>query len=229
MCMISEGTFKIFDFHSRDLYGIPDPFAKYVLIHAERLDNLSSVFQSINPTNTTTPFDVKGVKSSLLNTITEHDNHNMRQNQILDERGIKLEKRRQKYKERSETTEAREQRLTKLREMRKNQFSDKREKTLLDKCQRAKQNIISESSEASPTRLLRKREQTKLAVESETAEHREKRLLATYQKKRLAVSKETTEQKEKRLLARRQQRKQAIESETTEQREKKAISKTSTD
>ena len=104
VCMISEGTLKIFDSHSRDLYGITDPFGKCVLIYVERLENLSSFFQNTNPPNTTTPFEVKDVKSSLLNTVTEHDNHDMRQNQILDEREIKLGKRRQKYKERSETT-----------------------------------------------------------------------------------------------------------------------------
>ena len=102
--MISEGMFKIFYSYSRDLYGIPDPFGKCVLIQVERLDNLSSFFQNTNPRNATTPFKVKGVKSSLLNTITEHDNHDTRQNKILDQRKIKLEKRRQKYKERSEIT-----------------------------------------------------------------------------------------------------------------------------
>ena len=146
--MISEGTFRIFDSHSRDLYGIPDPFGKCVLIHVKRLDDLSIFFQNTNPPNTTTSFEVKGVKSSLLNTVTEHENHNIRQNQILDKREIQLEKRRQKHKERSETTEARERRLAKLREIRKNQSSDTREKELLDKRQRAKQNIINESSEA---------------------------------------------------------------------------------
>ena len=120
-CMTSEGTFKIFDSHSRDLYGIPDPFGKCVLIHVERSDNLSSFFQNTNPPNITTPFEVKSVKSSLLNNFTEHDNHDIRQNKISVEKEIRLEKRRQKYKERSETTEAREHRLAKLREMRKNQ------------------------------------------------------------------------------------------------------------
>ena len=81
-------------------------------------------------------------------------------------------------------TEARKQWLTKLREMRKNQCFDKREKTLLDKCQRAKQNIINESSEARQTRLLRKREQAKLAVESETAEQREKKAVSKMSKEK---------------------------------------------
>ena len=95
--MISEGKFKIFDSHSRDLHGIPDPFGRCVLIHVESLDNLSSFFQNTYPPNITIPFEVKGVKSSLLNTVTEHDTgHDIRQNKILDQREIQLEKRRQR-------------------------------------------------------------------------------------------------------------------------------------
>ena len=120
--MISEGTFKIFDSHSKDLYGIPDPFGKCVLIHVESLDNLSSFFQNTYPPNITIPFEVKGIKSSLLNTVTECDNHDIRQNKIVDNRQIQLGKRWQRYKERkeNETTEIRNDRLAKRREMRKN-------------------------------------------------------------------------------------------------------------
>ena len=133
ICMISEGTFKIFDSHSRDSYAIPDPFGKCVLIHVESLDNLSSFFKNTYPPNIAMPFEVKGVKSSLLNSTTEQSHAN-RQNKIsLKE--ILLEKCRQRYKERkaNEAIEVREMRLAKLREMRKNQSSDKRKKTLLDK------------------------------------------------------------------------------------------------
>ena len=86
ICIISEGTFKTFDSHSRDLYGIPDPFGKCVLIHVERLDNLSSFFHNTYPPNITTPFEVKGVKSSLVNTSTEQDNYDIVQNKVLNER-----------------------------------------------------------------------------------------------------------------------------------------------
>ena len=86
ICIISEGTFKTFDSHSRDLYGIPDPFGKCVLIHVERLDNLSSFFHNTYPPNITTLFEVKGVKSSLINTSTEQDNYDIVQNKVLNER-----------------------------------------------------------------------------------------------------------------------------------------------
>ena len=106
ICMTSERTFKIFDSHSRDLYGIPDPFGKCVLIHVQALDNLSIFFQNTYPPNITTPFEVKGVTSSLLNTFPEHDNHSVSQNNILKRKA-------------KETTDVREERLTRLPEMQK--------------------------------------------------------------------------------------------------------------
>jgi hypothetical protein len=60
------------------------------------------------------------------------NSHVTRQNEILNEREAQLEKCQQKYKERktNETTEIREKRLVKLRDMQKNQSPDKREKML---------------------------------------------------------------------------------------------------
>ena len=224
--MISEGKFKIFDSHSRDLYGIPDPFGKCVLIHVESLDNLSSFFQNTYPPNITIPFEVKGIKSSLLNTVTEHDTHDIRQNKILDQGEIQLEKRRQRYKEReaNETPEIRNDRLAKLREMRKKQSSDKREKELVNKRQKAKQNIINESLEARKTRLLKKSQQARQAVENETTQQRETRLLEKRLQAKQAVNRETT-QRERRLLAKCRYKKQAAENETNEQRETRLLAK----
>ena len=211
ICMISEGTFKIFDSHSKDLYGIPDPFGKSVLIHVESLDNLSSFFQNTYPPNITIPFEVKGIKSSLLNTVTECDNHDIRHNKILDHREIQLGKRRQRYKERkeNETTEIRNDRLAKRREMRKKQSSDKRKKELFNKRQRVKQNIIDESSEARKIRLLKKSQQTRQTVENETTEQRKMRLLNKRTRKKQAIHNESDKQRESRLTKKRQKAKQA--------------------
>ena len=63
-----------------------------------RLDNLSSFFLNTYPPNITTPFEVKGVKSSLVNTATEQDNYDIVQNKVFNETEIQLEKRRQRYK-----------------------------------------------------------------------------------------------------------------------------------
>ena len=226
ICMISERTYKIFDSHSRDVYGIPDPFGKCVLIHVESLDNLSSFFQNTYPPNVT-PFELKGVKSSLLNTVTQHESHGIPQNNILDKRETRLEKRRQRYKERkaNETARVREERLARRREMRKSQSSEQREKTLLAKRQRLKQNIMSESSEVRKTRLLKKHQQKKQAVETETSQEREIRLSGKRQQNKQAVERETIEQKKRRLLARRRQTKEAVERETIEQKKRRLLAR----
>ena len=80
--MISEGKYKIFDSHSRDLYGIPDPFGKCVLIAVEGLDNLELYFQSsyrfMCSQNTALPFEIKGVKlSNSDNTIIRNNDCNL--------------------------------------------------------------------------------------------------------------------------------------------------------
>ena len=91
--------------------------------------------------------------------------------------------------------------------MRKYQSSDKREKKLLNRRQRNKKNIISESSEARKTRLLRKRQQEKQGFERETTEHREIRLLNKRKQKKQAINDESDKQKENRLMQKRQKAK----------------------
>ena len=66
--MGSEGKFKIFYSHSRDLDGMPDPGGKCVLIDVECLDNLPLYFQSsygyMFLWDTALPFEFKAVKLS---------------------------------------------------------------------------------------------------------------------------------------------------------------------
>ena len=145
----------------------------------------------------------------------------------MDKRETRLEKRRQRYKERkaNETARVREERLARRREMRKSQSSEQREKTLLAKRQRLKQNIMSESSEVRKTRLLKKHQQKKQAVETETTQERERRLSAKRQQNKQVVERETIEQKKRRLLAKRRQTKQAVERETTEQKKRRLLAK----
>ena len=80
--------------------------------------------KNIYPPNTATPFEVRGVKSSLVSTVADHDNHDTRQGEISNKKKIQL----QKYKEKkaNETTEIRKGRLAKLRDMQKYQSSDRR-------------------------------------------------------------------------------------------------------
>jgi hypothetical protein len=63
----SEGNFKIFDSHSRDLYGIPHPFGKCMLASVEGIQILVIYFQSTVPPGNQTPFEIKGVTVQLTN------------------------------------------------------------------------------------------------------------------------------------------------------------------
>ena len=57
----SEQSFKIFDSHSRDLYGMPDSFGKCTLVCIEGLENVESFFQMSCPETGAVPFEMKGV------------------------------------------------------------------------------------------------------------------------------------------------------------------------
>jgi hypothetical protein len=57
----SEGTYKVFDSHSRDLYGIPHPLGKCTLASVDSIESLVIYFQSTVPPGNETPFEVKGV------------------------------------------------------------------------------------------------------------------------------------------------------------------------
>ena len=58
----SEQSFKIFDSHSRDLYGMPDSFGKCTLVCIEGLENVVSFFQMSCPETGAVPFEMKGVR-----------------------------------------------------------------------------------------------------------------------------------------------------------------------
>ena len=58
----SEENFQIFDYHSRDLYGMPDSFGKCILIGSIKgLENVVSYLQMSCPETGAVPFEMKGV------------------------------------------------------------------------------------------------------------------------------------------------------------------------
>ena len=67
----SEGTYKVFDSHSRDLYGIPHPLGKCILASVDSIESLVIYFQSTVPPGNETPFEVKGVTVQLNCDITQ--------------------------------------------------------------------------------------------------------------------------------------------------------------
>ena len=68
----SDKNFKIFDPHSRGLYGIVHPLGKSVLVSVEGINNLKIYFQNTVPQGNVTPFEVKGVSVQLKNSEITH-------------------------------------------------------------------------------------------------------------------------------------------------------------
>ena len=68
----SQGNFKIFDSHSRDLYGMPHPFGKCVLVSIEAINNLLIYFQNTVPQCNVTPFELKAVNVQLNSEIIQN-------------------------------------------------------------------------------------------------------------------------------------------------------------
>lgn len=61
-----DGFYKIFDPHSRDNYGIPDPNGKCVLVSVDGIKHLGTCFQNTITIQSVTPFEIKGVNVGLL-------------------------------------------------------------------------------------------------------------------------------------------------------------------
>ena len=64
----SEGKFKIFDPHSRDLYGMPHPCDKCVLVSVESMSDMVIYFQNTINQMDLLPFEIKGVSVYLKRT-----------------------------------------------------------------------------------------------------------------------------------------------------------------
>ena len=57
----SEQSFKIFDSHAKDFYGMPHSFGKCTLLGIEGLENLVSYLQMSRLETGVVPFEMKGV------------------------------------------------------------------------------------------------------------------------------------------------------------------------
>ena len=56
------GVFKVFDLHSRNVFGRPSPLGYCVLLSVEGIENLGEYFRLTSNPNVVTPFELKGVK-----------------------------------------------------------------------------------------------------------------------------------------------------------------------
>ncbi|CAB3983680.1 ATP-dependent DNA helicase PIF1 [Paramuricea clavata] len=158
----SEGNFKIFDPHSRDLYGIPHPFGKCVLVSVEGVSNLVIYFQNTVPPGVT-PFEVKGVTIQLINSEmtqqgspTSHLDESINSNEcVKQKRSVESENEKttrlqnaRKYKKAKQTGETESEKQTRLERSR-----------LYQKKKRAGETEIEKQTRLENARKYRKRKQ----------------------------------------------------------------------
>ena len=138
------GVFKVFDSHSRDVFGRPSALGYCVLISVEGIENLGEYFQLTSRSNVVIPFELMGVtciatelsarvimNSGMVGStevFNQHDVNNeisttrntrkvRRQGESMEQREAMLAKKR-KYdisRRQNETAEQREARLAKMR------------------------------------------------------------------------------------------------------------------
>ena len=207
----SEQSFKIFDSHSRDLYGMPDSFGKCTLVCIEGLENVVSFFQMSCPETGAVPFEMKGVR--ILISAGKTDMRHVQQDPKSDhiyssnENDAKsIDNRKQKCT--TEISKIKENQLIARREYEKkrkaNESPEAREKRLAGKRESNRKRRATENQETRKKRLASQQEYYKKKCASENAECREKRLasMRTHQKEKRAN--ESAECREKRLAKQRE-------------------------
>ncbi len=159
----AEGQFKIFDSHSRDLYGMPHPFGKSILVSVEGITNLAIYFQNIVPRSNVTLFEIKGVTVHITNSEITHS-----------EQQTRLEKARE-YEEAKRATETEPEKQTRLEKARENKRAkqatetEAKKQTRLEKAReykRAKQATETEAEKQTRLENDRKYQAKKRACES---------------------------------------------------------------
>ena len=216
----SEQSFKIFDSHSRDLYGMPDSFGRCTLVHIEGLENVASYLQMSCPQTGAVPFELKGVHVLISGSKTDlqHAQQDTKSDHIHVSSSNENDAKSVDNRKRKCTTEIKEKQLIARRKYEKrrkaNESPEAREKRLAGKRESNKKRRETENQETREKRLARQREYKKKKCANETAECRETRLasMRTHQKEKRAN--ESVECREKRLTNKRahQNKKRANES-----------------
>ena len=184
-----ELVFKIFDPHSRDLYGMPHSHGKSVLVTTEGIQNLVIYFQNVSP-QTFLPFEIKGV-NVLLNETRKVQHVNKKQDELNEQA----------------------ERVSKIRE---NESIECREKRLSRKRQYDKKRRANETPESKAERLAKKQQYRRKKLETETPKCRAERLSKQKERNQKRRENEAPESRANRLARQRQRSKKKLENETPE-------------
>ena len=127
------GAFKVFDSHSRDVFGRPSALGYCVLISVEVIENLGEYFQLTSWSNAMIPLELKGVKCIDNDMQLELSARIIKNSkETTEQREFKLAQRREynnSYRQ-NETTQKREATLAKMREYKKSKKGTKTSETV---------------------------------------------------------------------------------------------------
>ena len=220
------GVFKVFDSHSRDIFGRPSPLGYCVLLSVEGIENLGEYFRLTSNPNVVTPFELKGVKcinnydmqtelSATVNGVGSTDvseqydvsmpNFEIISNILTEQSESRAKSRKyrncmKKTNRQNELTEQREARLAKMREYNNS-------------------HTAKETTEQRNARLAKMREYSNSHTAKETTEQKNARLSKMREYSNSHTAKETTEQRNARLAKMREYNNSKRQNETSEQRE----------
>ena len=177
----SEQSFKIFDSHSRDLYGMPDSFGRCTLVSIVGLENVASCLQMSCPQTGTVPFEMKGVH--ILMSGSETDMQHVQQDPNSDHISSGDENN-------AKSVHNKKQKCT-------SEISKRKEKQLIARRKYEKKRKANESPEAREKRLAGKRESNKKRRATGNPETRKKRLACQQEHYKKKCANETAECREK--------------------------------
>ena len=235
---ISEQSFKIFDSHAKDLYGMPHPFGKCTLLSIEGLENLVSYLQMSCLETGVVPFEIKGVSISDCQLeqrneqLTSNNENILNQNRKrkpsdetadIKKRRLISQREYEKKRRANESEESRQKRLSQQREnkrkKRASESVESRQKRLAGQSKYQKDKNVIASVECREIRLANQRQYRKEKVANESAECREIRLTNQRQYQKEKVANEYIECRKNRLTNKRQYRKEKVANESAECRE----------
>ena len=164
------GVFKVFDSHSRDVFGRPSALGYCVLISVEGVENLGDYFRLTSRPNAVIPFELKGVRcidnnmqAELSARVITNSKRIRRQNESTEQREFRLAKMREynysnKAKRQNETADQRETRLEKMRKYnmskRQNETAEQKEARLAKERERKRASRKRASHQKQGERII---------------------------------------------------------------------------
>ena len=226
--------FKIFDSHSRNVWGQFDTSGTAVLLEFTSIESIVSYIEAVYPNESVVPFEIRGVRVFTMDleagtiqnnvydisaptTMNEPHRVKVQGSQLL----LELENRKKLI---DKTSERKPKRLEKQavcrKEKKKNETAEQKVERLKKLSARRKQKLRDETAIQKAGRLKKQAEQRRKRILNETSEQKVEHLMKRAAQRRAKLMNETAEQKSQRLTKRAAQKRKKLMNETAEERVK---------